>query len=329
MNILCITAMRNEGPHLLEWIAHHRALGVDEFLIYTNDCDDGTDEMLDILAQEGWLHHVRHDVPANKSVQWQALKMARAHPAYQAADWVMVTDCDEFINLAEPLADLRDLIAAMPEKTDAIMLPWRLFGSARRRSISPGLTLEEFTRAAPLALRANWQCFFKTLYRRTAFGRPGVHRPQPRKQGRVANWVTASGQPMSDDFAQNDKVILKIGEPDARSLVQLNHYSLRSIEDFLAKIHRGLPNRRGKEIGLGYWLERNLNTLEDLSIQRFLPGLKTCLKGFEHYAELLELHLKATTHHRQIAKTATSKEPVFRMVWQLTLAGDSGPSGRP
>ena len=44
-----ITTMKNEGPFILEWLAYHRAIGVDDFLIYTNDCTDGTDTMLDLL----------------------------------------------------------------------------------------------------------------------------------------------------------------------------------------------------------------------------------------------------------------------------------------
>ncbi|MGB8813172.1 MAG: glycosyltransferase family 2 protein, partial [Paracoccaceae bacterium] len=37
-----VTTMKNEGPFILEWIAYHRMIGVDDFLIYTNDCSDGT-----------------------------------------------------------------------------------------------------------------------------------------------------------------------------------------------------------------------------------------------------------------------------------------------
>lgn len=46
-----VSTMKNEGPFILEWIAHHRAIGVDDFLIYTNDCTDGTDRLLDALAR--------------------------------------------------------------------------------------------------------------------------------------------------------------------------------------------------------------------------------------------------------------------------------------
>ena len=49
--------MKNEGPFILEWIAYHLAIGVDDFLIYTNDCTDGTDEFLDILQDRGLVQH--------------------------------------------------------------------------------------------------------------------------------------------------------------------------------------------------------------------------------------------------------------------------------
>ena len=31
---------KNEGRFLLEWIAYHRLIGVSDFLVYTNDCED-------------------------------------------------------------------------------------------------------------------------------------------------------------------------------------------------------------------------------------------------------------------------------------------------
>ena len=37
-----ITTMKNEGAFLLEWVAHHKALGFDDLVICTNDCTDAT-----------------------------------------------------------------------------------------------------------------------------------------------------------------------------------------------------------------------------------------------------------------------------------------------
>ena len=46
---LVLSTMKNEGPFVLEWVAHHRAIGFDGFVIFSNDCTDGTDRILDRL----------------------------------------------------------------------------------------------------------------------------------------------------------------------------------------------------------------------------------------------------------------------------------------
>ncbi len=50
--VAIVTTMKNEGPFILEWIAYHRAIGVQDFLVYTNDCTDGTDDLLRLLAKK-------------------------------------------------------------------------------------------------------------------------------------------------------------------------------------------------------------------------------------------------------------------------------------
>ena len=57
MRICAILTVRNEGAFLLEWLAHHRAVGVTDFVVFSNDCDDGTDLILDRLAAMGLIHH--------------------------------------------------------------------------------------------------------------------------------------------------------------------------------------------------------------------------------------------------------------------------------
>ena len=47
--IVVVTSMKNEGCFILEWVAYHLSIGVTHFLVYTNDCDDPTNEVLDRL----------------------------------------------------------------------------------------------------------------------------------------------------------------------------------------------------------------------------------------------------------------------------------------
>ena len=69
-----VGCMKNEAPYILEWVAHHRAVGFDNFLIYTNDCTDGTDAVLARLQDLGILQHRNNDDWKGNSPQqqWQA-----------------------------------------------------------------------------------------------------------------------------------------------------------------------------------------------------------------------------------------------------------------
>lgn len=147
--ILAVTCMRDEGPYAAEWIAHLLAVGVDHVLVYSHDCADGTDRLLDLLAASGRVTHAPFAPEGNKSVQWQALRLADKHPLVKAADWVIFLYADEYPVFDAPLSGFPDLIAALPEGTDAVALHWRLFGGAGKEEFDEGLTPERFTRAAP------------------------------------------------------------------------------------------------------------------------------------------------------------------------------------
>ena len=75
---LVISTMKDEGPYILEWLAYHRAIGFTDFLIYTNDCSDGTDLLLDRLQHNGIVTHVRNKV-LKRGPHKSALKYAQAH----------------------------------------------------------------------------------------------------------------------------------------------------------------------------------------------------------------------------------------------------------
>ena len=92
---LGILTLRNEAAFLLEWLAHHKAVGLDHALVFTNDCQDGTDEMLDRLQELGHVTHVRNDGPYDKGgIQFTALKAAAKTKLVKQADWILPLDID-------------------------------------------------------------------------------------------------------------------------------------------------------------------------------------------------------------------------------------------
>ena len=70
MTVLGLTCLRNEAPYIVDWLAHHRALGMDHVLVLTHDCDDGSDVLLGRLADAGVVTHERFVPEGDKTVQW-------------------------------------------------------------------------------------------------------------------------------------------------------------------------------------------------------------------------------------------------------------------
>ena len=91
--VAIVTTMKNEGPFILEWVAYHRSIGIRDFLVYTNDCDDGTDHLLDALVAKGFIsQHLQNPYKPNKGGQPQraALRNAQTNPVIKAADLSLI-----------------------------------------------------------------------------------------------------------------------------------------------------------------------------------------------------------------------------------------------
>lgn len=320
MRVLCISCLRNEGPFVLEWIAHLRQIGVTDFLLYSNDCDDGTDAMLDLLGDAGVRHQPLMPKPG-ESAQWLALKAAWAHPLRNSCDWALVIDVDEFPNL-HVHDRLSDLIATLPG-ADAITLPWRLFGNAGQVRASEARVTETFTRAMePDAVFPIATTFFKSLFRPAAFRKFGVHRPK-HGPGIVPDWCDGSGETLPAAYAENDGRLSLYDLPAARNLVELNHYSVKSAESFLVKRSRGLPNRSDKSIDLGYWVERNFNTVEDRTILA-VPS-EAELARLRALPGMADLEAQARRWHRE-KFAALLKDPIeYNLFGQLLMVANSTP----
>lgn len=321
MKITLVTIMRNEGPHLLEWIAHHRAAGVTDFLVYTNDCGDGTEALLDLLPD---VTHV--PLPdGEKPPQWRALKAAWNHPVVADADWIASIDCDEFINVGNGLGGIPDLINAVD--ADMIILPWRLFGHSGQSMLSDAPTTERFTRAAPEdLLYPAIGSYFKSLFRKDGpFRQLGVHRPKqknPERHG-LPRIVDGAGRRVAESLAANEGQIMLWGQPIARDLVQLNHYSVRSAAEFMLKRARGLPNHQQKQVDLTYWVERNFNTVEDRSIAGMAPATNAVLAellGLEGVADALAA---CRDWHRGRFEVLMAEPEALKLYGRLLLAEGS------
>lgn len=301
LRILCITTVKDEGPYLLEWVAHHRAAGVTDFLIFANDCSDGTVDILKVLQRAGIVRLIEHTKSGNKSIQWQALKAAWEHPLTRKADWVLVSDIDEFVNVKTGDHTITQLIETISPEADGILMQWRLFGHNGVAAFEDAPVTEQFTRAAPPETQfpvSTSLC--KTLFKRSGpFRALGVHRPaqKPLMKARRPIYVDGSGRFIDQFIAMNENRISLYGLPASRDLVEMNHYAIKSADAFLVKSDRGLPNRK-KPIDLAYWVDRNFNTVNDTSIASMRPATEAVFEELMFLPGLKALHEASVAWHR-------------------------------
>lgn len=295
-----VTTMKNEGPFILEWLAYHRAIGVEDFLIYTNDCTDGTDTMLSMLEAKGIVQHRENPFRTmDLRPQHAALQAAESEPVIQNCGWAICMDVDEFINIKIGDGTLGALYAAMGE-ANMISLTWRLFGNCDVHEYQDRFLLEQFGTCAPELVRKPHQAWgFKTLFRNIdLYKKLGVHRPKgliPDLWDQV-KWLNGSGRPMPRAMFRNGwRSSLDTYGYD---WVQLNHYAVRSAESFLVKRDRGRVNHVDRDQGLNYWFRMNHNAVEDRSIQRMLPALRTEWNRLMADPEIAAAHAAAVAAHR-------------------------------
>lgn len=323
---LAVLTVKNEGAFLIDWLAHHRATGFTDFLVFSNDCTDGTDDMLDRLAALGWLTHVRNDGPHPNGPQWEALKQASRHPARARADWTLVLDIDEFVNVHSGDGTLAALFAALPEAT-AIPLTWRLFGNAGIRDFEDRPVPEQFTRAAPAVMGWPWRAaLFKTLFRDDgSYRRLGVHRPQGPGEGRLnaQRWFDGSGRELPAMF-HTGRIFSDYGR-DNYSLVQINHYALGAMESYVLKADRGRANRDASAFDLSYWVERNFATDEDRTILKLGAKVAPIRAGLHADPVLGPLHDRAVRWRRERFLTLMEDEAFRSLIGRLMLTPGSIP----
>lgn len=317
-----VGCMKNEAPYILEWIAYHRMIGIDNFLLYTNDCTDGTHEMLDRLQALGIVQHRYNNDWKGKSPQQHALNKSLKEDLIEYADWVIHIDVDEFINVRVGNGMLRDFLDRVPDATNVAMT-WRLFGHNGVERYEDRLVIEQFTSAAPkYCPKPHTTWGFKTMTKNVgAYRKLSCHRPNQLNDGHAPNvkWVNGSGQEMTESYhTKGWRSDLKTIGYD---MIQLNHYALRSAESFLVKRQRGRALHVDRSIGLNYWIRMDWGGNKDLTIQRNIPRLRTEMSRLMQDAELRRLHDDGVAWHK--AKAAELHDtPEFEELYRQAISTD-------
>ncbi len=308
---IVVTPMKDEGPYILEWVAHNQAIGADRIVVFSNNCSDGSDALLDRLDEIGAITHVDNSSTRPVSPQKRAYKRFLKMNIATDDDWVIPIDADEHINIKTGDHSFQALTDAVPDAR-MISMTWRLFGNAGVHTYQDGFITDQFRRAAPEWTPRPPQAWgFKTMFKRGLWDFIGVHRPKrPRISGMdEAHWVNGSGQPMPERYFTGQWRSMR--DSLGYDLVQINHYALKSCESYLVKKMRGRAHHTGDTLGLEYWTMMNHNAEEDSSLDAVQP------RKHEKFATLMadpdvarlhaaccELHAQRISELRQEPETA-------------------------
>lgn len=298
-----VGCMKNEAPYILEWVAYHRAIGIDTFLIYTNDCSDGTADILRRLDEMGIVHHRNNDGWKGNSPQQHALNSAMSEPVIRDADWIIHIDVDEFINVRTGNGTLEDFFERVPDATNVAMT-WRLFGHNGVTQLNDDLVIDQFDTCAPkYCPKPHTVWGFKTMFKNIgAYAKLSCHRPNKLNKSRQSQvtWVNGSGADMTREAIENGWRNSK--KSIGYDLLQLNHYALRSAESFLIKRQRGRALHVDRSIGLNYWIRMDWSNFKDITIKRNIPRVRAEYDRLLQDAELSRLHAAGFAWHKAKAK---------------------------
>jgi hypothetical protein len=271
--VTAVSMMKDEGPFLIEWVAHHLAVGFSDLVVYTNDCSDGTDDMLIRLEQLGLAHHRRNAIPEGLRPQPSALNYAQVEPVVAQSDWVMVFDADEFLSIRHGDGRLDGLLAAVKAQgANGIVVTWRIFGSAGVVDWSRAPVTEQYLMAAPAMWNKGWGV--KTLFTFDVdYWKLGIHRPKMKTKhietdfpNRV-RWLNGSGLPMEDYFTFRGwrSITRTVGH----DWVQLNHYAVKSVDSYAVRKMRGNVNNKADKYNSDYWALQDRNEVRDDTVLRY------------------------------------------------------------
>ncbi|MBY6118934.1 glycosyltransferase family 2 protein [Mameliella alba] len=276
--IALAACMRNEGIFVLEWLAHHRALGFLQVIVVTNDCTDGSDTLLDALAARGLVTHIRQDVPKGSAPQDSGMDLVLAHARDQGITHVLHIDSDEFLALLD--GTLADLLARTAQ-ADCVAIPWRAFGDSGVIDWTPGdLVTERNTRAEPRPVPRETKT--KCLFKLASFARATDHNPlDPQVPEPVV--MTPDGELLDNRTLYNAKSArFRPHYIAARArTAQLFHYAIRSEDCFLMKNNRG--DGQGKlgegkyHLNSAWHRAANRNEVEERRLADRAPALRATL----------------------------------------------------
>lgn len=222
--------VKDEAPYLLEWIAFHRALGIQTFIIADNCSTDGTSELLASLSKDcSFIHSFLFPTIADRAPQMPAYSTIWSEYASHI-DYLAFIDADEFITPTSKSFDFPSFLAVISaaDNFGALLLNWAIYGSSTLTHHGADPVITRFNCRAIKSFRENHH--YKSVVKTSAFaslaGTPHHFRLLPNH----ACYKT-SGLPLTEFHERGPGLSPSIDWINFR----LNHYAVKSRSEYFEK----------------------------------------------------------------------------------------------
>ena len=239
---ICAIA-KDEGPYFKEWLNWHINQGVDKFYIYDNGSTDCTQQVLTPYIEAGIVDYR----------PWPGHRMQIA--AYDHCidthrfdtKWIAFIDLDEFI---VPVKDssIPQFLSRF-EGCPAVEINWLIYGSGGALKKQPGTMMQRFKKHSHSSHPLN-RHVKSIVDPRLTFNMIGCHEAAP-ISGRNAD---SHGQPITSNFRER--------EPQ-QDVIKINHYAVRSYQEFTEKQARGRASGTQKTVPDEYFRKYDLNDISE------------------------------------------------------------------
>jgi hypothetical protein len=245
-----VSSIKNEGLGILEWVAYYKILGFDSIHLYTNNNEDGSDELLHQLAEHGYIYLINNFMEKDVSPQFKSFRHAISqNKSILSNEWVLFIDNDEYLCLSADgieIDNVKEYIKTYDEY-DQIYFCWKWFAGERAYEHDFNkLNIEKFKKASK-----NYHG--KSLIRMSKLvDFLDMHKPKMLHDSKAYNFEVYSQAklPNSENYKHG----------------QLNHYWQKSFQEYFSKMQRGrgaVPTsevQRKNTDFFDWWSEGDLDT---------------------------------------------------------------------
>ena len=256
MKYLSIVAcLKDERLNIKEWIDFHLGVGVEHFYIYDNGSSDGSTEVLHPYIESGQVTYSYNTMDmCQLACYYNALTAFR-----DQSTWMAFIDLDEF--LFAPGGDLKTRLKDFEDKAPGIAVNEVFFGSNGHKTRPGGGVLRNYTKRGKEINK-----HVKTICQPQHTVAPAFNPHAFYYMNGTA--VNELGEPCQGAF----------NEPGTADIFRINHYWVKSKEEYRAKLERGRADVPARDPKFRYSqqgrdLEKVIlqdNEVEDTEIWKFL-----------------------------------------------------------